>query len=138
MGSTRFKGNWVSATWVPQDSKETGSVQVGFHKIQRWGQKSQVEQKQLVDKESPCSVSNEWKIHLIISQPSWGKSYLSLTSWLLHPLHTLLFIRGEVQCSTGIPTSINNTSLGPNTKTKLVWKFFKRTLYHDQAGMYKT
>jgi hypothetical protein len=27
--------NWFSPSWIPQDSKETGSVQVGFHKIQR-------------------------------------------------------------------------------------------------------
>ncbi len=29
--------NWFSTSWIPQDSKETGSVQVGFHKIQRRG-----------------------------------------------------------------------------------------------------
>jgi hypothetical protein len=80
-------GNWFSPSWIPQDSKETGSGQVGFHEIQRklgqakldstrfkgnWVRPSWIPQdsKELVDKELPCSVSNEGKILLIISQPS--------------------------------------------------------------------
>ncbi len=68
--------NWLSASWVPQDSKETGSVQVGFHKIQRKLGESKLDSTRFKvgDRNLKLSKNNLWTRNLHVVFLMNGKS----------------------------------------------------------------